>query len=421
MSRILLATFGSLGDLHPYIAVGRALRARGQQVIVATSSDYQAAVEEAGLEFAPVRPSLESLGDKEAIARLLFNPLRGPEHLVRNVAMVHLRAAYEDTLRAADGVDLLVSHPLTFSVQLVAERLRRPWVSSVLAPLSLMSIDDPPILSGVEWLHALRRLGRGPYKALFNVARRVSRRWEQPLHDFRRELGLPDSGKQYLFDGQFSPLANFALFDAPLAAPQSDWPVNTRVCGTPMFDGAAPLPELLADLEQFLAAGESPLVFALGSSAIWIAGDYWNQAVAATRALRRRAILVTGPNLPLSLPPEIRAYPYLPYSAVFSRAAVVLHQAGIGTLSQALRSGVPQLITPVAFDQPDNAARAARLGVARVLPFRRVTARKFQTEIAALLVDPSYAAKARRVANELRNSDGAAVAAQGLMDCLRAR
>jgi len=421
VSRILLATFGSLGDLHPYIAVGRALRARGQQVVVATSSDYRAAVEEAGLEFAPVRPSIESLGDKETVARVLFDPLRGAEHLVREFLMVHLRDTYEDMTRAAVGADLLVSHPITFTVQLVAERMQRPWVSTVLAPLSMMSVDDPPVLSGAEWIHSLRRFGRWPYVAMVSVVRSVTRRWEAPLREFRRELGFPASSKLYLFEGQFSPLANFALFDAPLAAPQADWPFNTQVCGTPLFDGAMAPPDLLADLEQFLAAGEPPLVFVLGSSAIWMAGDYWNHAIAATQLLNRRAILITGPNVPTGLPSGIRAYSYLPYSAVLPRAAAVLHHAGIGTLSQALRAGVPQIITPVAFDQPDNAARAARLGVARVLPFRRVMPQRLRDEIAALLGDPTYAGAARRIADDLRKTDGAAVAADRLIACLAQR
>jgi rhamnosyltransferase subunit B len=73
MSRILLATQGSLGDLHPYIAVGKALLARGQHVRLATSIDYRARVEAAGLEFAPLAPSIAELGDAEQIARRFFS------------------------------------------------------------------------------------------------------------------------------------------------------------------------------------------------------------------------------------------------------------------------------------------------------------------------------------------------------------
>jgi hypothetical protein len=110
-------------------------------------------------------------------------------------------------------------------------------------------------------------------------------------------------------------------------------------------------------------------VFALGSSAVWIAGDFWDLAAAAARQLGRRAILVTGPATPKGLPGGVRAFPYLPYSSAFPRAAAVVHQAGIGTLAQALRAGRPQLIVPVAFDQPDNAQRAAPNAWASPAPF----------------------------------------------------
>jgi len=100
---------------------------------------------------------------------------------------------------------------------------------------------------------------------------------------------------------------------------------------------------------------------------------------------------------------------------VFPRAAAVIHQAGIGTLSQAMRSGRPQLIVPFAFDQPDNARRAAELGVARVLPAKKVSSRALASELGALLADGAYAERARVLARELSETDGAARAAEELM------
>ncbi len=194
------------------------------------------------------------------------------------------------------------------------------------------------------------------------------RRWERPLHKLRKELGLAPVRHSALFEGQYSPLLNLALFDPQLAKPQPDWPNNTRICGSPIFDGELPDNADLDDLEQFLADGEAPIVFALGSSAVWIAGDFWDKAIAATVALGRRAVLLTGPTVPESLPDTIRAYSYLPYSMVFPHAAAIVHQAGVGTLAQAMRAGRPQLIVPVAFDQPDNARRTCALGLGADCP-----------------------------------------------------
>ena len=105
----------------------------------------------------------------------------------------------------------------------------------------------------------------------------------------------------------------------------------------------------------------------------------------------------------------------MPYSSIFPRALAVVHQGGIGTLSQALRSGRPQLIVPFAFDQPDNARRAAGLGVARVLPAGKADARTLARELRALLADGAYDHRAQVVAREVRETNGAACAAQALL------
>ncbi|MGH8697224.1 MAG: glycosyltransferase, partial [Burkholderiales bacterium] len=263
MSRFLFATAGSLGDLHPYVAVARALIQRGHQAVIAAAEDHRVPVEAAGVEFAPVRPRASNIGDYQVLVTRLFDTRRGPERLMRELVMPHLRPAYEDLSRAVDGADLLISHPLTVTLPLVAELRGLPWVATVLSPLSFMSSDDPPVLTGAPWLRKVRTLGAGPYRLLFKLLRLTVRSWEAPLRDFRRELGLPRSKHLAMFEGQFSPLCNLALFDPQLARPQLDWPAHVRVCGAPIYDGAAPDTALRSDLERFLAAGEAPIVFAL--------------------------------------------------------------------------------------------------------------------------------------------------------------
>jgi UDP:flavonoid glycosyltransferase YjiC (YdhE family) len=221
-----------------------------------------------------------------------------------------------------------------------------------------------------------------------------------------------------IFEGQFSPLGTLALFDAPLMRPQPDWPPHTHLCGAPLHDGAAPDPLLLTQLQEFLAAGEPPLVFALGSSAVWLGEDFWVAALEAARQLGRRAILITGTGSLANLPDSAREFSYLPYSQVFPHACAVVHQAGIGTLAQALRAGRPQLITPVWFDQPDNAARAVKLGVARSLPFRRATAARLVQQLEPLLTSRSYSNAARELALTVNAVDGAAVAAAHIIAAL---
>jgi UDP:flavonoid glycosyltransferase YjiC (YdhE family) len=166
-----------------------------------------------------------------------------------------------------------------------------------------------------------------------------------------------------------------------------------------------------AEAARFLDEGEPPIVFGLGSAAVWMGKDYFRAAIRAAVELGRRAMLLTGEPWTEELPAGIRAFDYLPYSQVFPRAAVVVHQAGAGTLSQALRAGRPQLITPAGFDQMDNAARAARLGVARVLPFQRVSASRLRRVLATLLADRTAVEAAHKLALQL-DGQGAQRAAQ---------
>jgi len=266
-------------------------------------------------------------------------------------------------------------------------------------------------------MRAARALGVAPYRWLFRLPRAVARRWEQPLREFRSALGLPGTDALAQFEGQFSPHGHLALFSRVMATPQPDWPARTLVCGFPRYDGAPPGAGTRSRLGAFLAGGEPPLVFALGSSAVMVAGGFWARAIDAARRLGCRAILVTGPNprLPDPLPPGMIAADYLPYSALFARARAIVHSGGIGTLARALAAGHPQLIVPVAFDQPDNARRAAALGVARCVPFARATGPRMARALEALLGSPQATERAAGVARVIGGEDAAGTACDALL------
>ena len=415
MKRIVFATFGSLGDLHPYIAVAQELKRRGHASSIATFAEFREAVEAAGIGFAPMRPDMGRFGDKAAMMKRLIDPWRGPELMVRELFMPHVAESYDDLERACAGADLLVTHPLTFAGPLLAQKRGLRWASTALSPMTLFSAIDPPLFPGAEWMRRARRLGVVPYRWVFSIPRAIVRRWERPLREFRAGLGLPPTDALAQFEGQFSPRLHLALFSGMLAAPQPDWPPRTVVCGFPRYDGEPPDPGTRARLDEFLAAGEPPIVFGLGSTAVMVAGNFWREAIAATEALGRRAILLTGgAGETGAVPPSIAVFDYLPYSAVFPRGAAIVHSGGIGTLAQALAAARPQLITPVAFDQPDNARRAGGLGLARTLPFEKATARALARELAIVMAEPAYARRAREIGDALSREDGARAAAAAL-------
>ncbi len=144
-----------------------------------------------------------------------------------------------------------------------------------------------------------------------------------------------------------------------------------------------------------------------------MAGDFFKQSVEAAVALGQRAVLLVGDDrfLPRDpLPAGIEAYDYVPYGALFPHASAVIHHGGIRSIAQGLRAGRPMLVVPIAHDQYDNAARVSALGVACTLPRRRYQAEQVLAALRALLEEPSYAERARAVAEEVNSERGTAAA-----------
>jgi len=262
-------------------------------------------------------------------------------------------------------------------------------------------------------------LSAGIARVLNKLGKRAVRDWGDPVRKLRADIGL-DPGGDPIFEGQHSPELVLAMFSELLAKPQPDWPPHTRVTGFAFYDRLDNSVGLAPELARFLDAGPAPIVFTLGSSAVMDAGDFYQQSAAAAAELGRRAVLLIGrdprnaPSQPL--PDGVIAAEYAPYSEIFPRASAIVHQGGAGTTAQALRSGRPMLFVPFAHDQPDNAARATRLGVARQIGRRQYRTKKVASELRKLLDDPRYAAAAREVGRRIQSEDGVSAACDAIED-----
>jgi UDP:flavonoid glycosyltransferase YjiC (YdhE family) len=416
-NHFVLTTLGSLGDLHPYIAVGIGLRDRGHAVTIATSEIYRAKVEGEGLRFAPIRPDLGLLIDNPEVMRQLVHPRRGTEYVVRKVCLPWIEQTFEDTVSAARDADLLVGHPIAFATPTAAEYLTKPWVSVALQPSILISAYDPPAISGAPLLTPLFSLGPLVTKPFFQLVKAIGRQWGKPLNDLRTRLNLPQLRNPLMF-GDGSPLGTQGWFSKVLAKPQPDWPARTTITGFPFYDKLEAGRGLTPELRAFLDNGPPPVVFTLGSSAVFDAGNFYSESLAAVAKTGHRAVLLIGRdarNIPsMPLPPEVMVAEYAPYSELLPRAAATVHQGGVGTTAQALRSGKPMIVVPWSHDQPDNAARVTNLGVARVIPRGKFRADRLARELDALLSDERTNAAARSIAIEMSSEDGVAAACAGL-------
>ena len=416
-SHFVLTTLGSLGDLHPYIAVGLGLRERGHAVTIATSEVYRPKVEGEGLRFAPVRPDLAHLLDNSEVMREAVHPRKGTEYVVRRLFLPFVEQSFEDTLAAARDADLLVGHPIAFATPTAAEYLNKPWVSVALQPSILLSAFDPPAISGAPFLTPLLSLGPPVARAFFRLVIQASRQWGKPLNELRARLNMPKLRNPLMF-GDGSPLGTQGWFSKVLATPQPDWPARTTITGFPFYDKLEPGHGLTPELHRFLDEGPPPIVFTLGSSAVFDAGNFYSESLAAVTKTGHRAVLLVGRdarNIPSTpLPPGVILAEYAPYSELLPRAAATVHQGGVGTTAQALRSGKPMIVVPWSHDQPDNAMRVRKLGVARVIPRGKYRAPHVASEIALLLSEERSADAARSVAFEMGREDGVAAACAGL-------
>jgi UDP:flavonoid glycosyltransferase YjiC (YdhE family) len=412
-ARIVITTFGSYGDVNPYVGLALGLRERGHEPVIATSPFYRDYVERAGIAFHPVRPDVDP-NDRALVARIM-DARRGTDFIIRDLLLPSLRDAYEDLSTAAAGADLLVTHPITFAGPIVAEERALAWVSTVLAPMSFFSVHDLPVFPPMPWAKRLERIP-GAARLLVGLARTATRSWMEPVRRLRAERGLAPAGDP-IYEGQHSPELVLALFSRVLGAPQPDWPEHVRITGPILYNGP-PQHGLPEELERFLQAGPAPVVFTLGSSAVSAAGTFYEESAAAAHRAGQRAVLLVGRhagNRPRDrLSDTIIAVDHAAHAALLPRAAATVHQGGIGTLHQALRAGRPMLIVPYAHDQPDNAHRAARLGVGRVLGPRRYTADRAAAELRELLRDPSYAERASATAATMRTEDGVASACDAI-------
>lgn len=418
--RIVISTFGSFGDIHPYMAIALELQRRGHDPVIATMEFYREKIEGAGLGFAPARPNIPPPHDQDQdLIDRIMEPKSGPRFLMEQVVFPAVRDCYADLLKAVARADLLVTHPAAPAGPMVARKTGIPWVSTVLAPLSFFSAYDPPVPPYWPWIGKLRVLGPGFMKWFLNTMKGAYK--AEAVTEFREEIGLSDSGNP-MFEGQHSPARVLSLFSSVFANAQPDWPPQTRITGFCFYDGQHEAP-MSAELERFLDSGPPPIVFTLGSSAVWVAGDFFRQSIVATEQLGKRAVIIIGDhrNKPGSLSENIFPVDYAPYQKLLPRASCIVHHGGVGTTSQALRAGAPTLIVPFAFDQMDNADHARRLGTSRTLYRRGYVASRVAKELEKLLIDPSYARNANHVGQQLRRENGAASASEYIEEILGTR
>ncbi len=423
--RIVLSNIGTFGDTNPLIAIALELKRRGHTPVMALPSVYRPKIEPLGLEFRALRPDIDPTNT--ILVEMIYDVKKGTERGLREFLFPVLHQTYADLLDAAtrpERADLMLLGELNYAGPVVAEKTGIPWASYVLAPFSFFSAYDPPVLPPYPQLAKAEKFLPGMGHAIKAVARLVTRDWPEPIYALRRELGLPP-GPNPIFAAKHSPELVLALFSRALGVEQKDWPPHVLITGFCFYDADAGVSALPPSLVKFLAEGEPPVVFTLGSAAVLAAGKFYQVSAQAAMKLECRAVLLIGSDprnrLQQKLPDSICVAEYAPYSQLFPHAGMVVHQGGVGTTAQCLRAGKPMLIMPYSHDQPDNARRMRRMQVSATIERKAYTPDRVARAVQAILADTALAERAGSLGDRIRQEDGVGSACDALEELHRQR
>ena len=399
---ILLPTIGTGGDVYPFISIGAELKRRGHRVSLVANEHFRPAAQNAGLDFIQLAPAERyhaAINNPN-----LWNPKFGAEMLATSV-FAAMRDTYKIISDFNPATTKVVASGLMFGARIAQEARAFNLTTIHLQPALFWSLQDPPVMAALPfpaWMPT--PLKRAVLKI---VDRRVlDKLLAERTNAFRAELGLP--AKKHIYSQWMRSTSQvIGLFPPWYGVPQSDWPKRTLLTGFVRGTGGQVPQPLSNELLKFLDDGAPPIVFTPGTG-MQHGKQFFEESVKACVLLGKRGILVTAfrDQLPSALPSTMHACNYASFSALFPRAAAVVHHGGIGTLAEALAAKVPQLIQPMAHDQPDNAARLERLGVAATIKAKDYQADAVAKKLAALLESADVAANCNRYAPQV-NFDAA--------------
>jgi rhamnosyltransferase subunit B len=400
----MLPTLGSSGDVHPVIALGLALQARGHRATVLTNPLFQPFIEQQGLGFLPVGTVDDA---RAAIADPdLWHPRKGFDVVARRAMLPAMPVVYRHIEQHADSSTVVAASGIAFGARIAQERLGVPTATVHLQPSIIRSLVDQGMAGNVRISPSQPMWFK---RAFFQLADWlvIDRALKRPVNDFRASLGLAPVDR-VLHRWIHSPQLVIGFFPDWFAIPQPDWPPHTHLVGFPLWDGGAATP-LSSDVEEFLAHGPPPVVITPGSAASTM-HRYFDESVSAVRTLGVRTMLVTNfpEQLPATLPPNVRAFGYQQFSELLPRAALLVYHGGIGTLAQTIKAGIPHLVVPNGHDQFDNGWRIERLGLGQSIPQTRYRATLAAKAMGSLLSGDSIVGRCRDYRSRI--DSGAALA-----------
>ncbi len=415
--RVSIHTLGTRGDVQPYVALARRLVREGHSAVICTGESFRALVERDGVEFRRAASDLMAmLGTEEGRAVMqggMKHPLRAMRY-AREVVNPAFRESLDDFWDASQGADVILYHPKALAAPDMAQALGIPCVSVTPVPITYPVSEFPnmAIAPTTNFGAALNRLSYAPMAKADAAS-------IKEINDWRASRGLPArKAGTYAYEIGGKPIPIVCPVSPALFEDVTSWIGRVYLPGFFYLDSAGEAPD--PEIEAFLQAGDAPIAVSFSSMPLRDPRAFAEALDGALQKTVNRAVLLTG-NAEIDVPPSARmlCVPAVPHALLFPRCKGIVHHGGVGTLAEALRSGVPQQIVPFAVDQPFWAHRMQKLGYA-VMPMREKelsTGRLAQTF--REMENPAYIESARRIRQRLLCEDGVGAAVryiEGIVD-----
>ncbi len=407
--RIMIIAMGSRGDVQPYVALGKGLKAAGHSVRLATHENFELLVNSHGLEFYPMKGNVQAFLEDPENRKLLESG---------NFLAINARAAKASQRAAIDwakgglvagrGMDLLVAGVGgLFLVVALAEKLKIPLLQAYIFPFTptkaFPSVLFPPSIS---------KLGGAVNRWSHHVFRQIMWQGSRTGDGLARQqvLDLPTAPFWGVYNSvhlQRYPLL-YGLSPSVIAKP-SDWQ-NTHITGYWFLDETPDWTPPFALLE-FLQRGSPPVFIGFGSMVSRSPEETADLVLQAIALTGQRAILQSGWSglSQRNLPDTVFMVDSIPHSWLFPRVAAVVHHGGAGTTAAGLRAGIPTIVIPFFGDQPFWGQRVAELGVGTdPIPRKQLTAERLAEAIHKAVSDRAMHQRAVDLGAKIQAEDGVA-------------
>ncbi|RSK27533.1 glycosyltransferase [Bacillus sp. HMF5848] len=403
--KVTFLTLGSQGDVQPYVALGNELVKRGHDVVICTGATFKSFIENYGITFYPASADLMAIVDSEE-GRRVFN---GGQYNIfkmmkyaKEVITPAYRKSMDDFLAAASGSDLIVYHPKALGAVDIAEYLKIPCICLPPVPIVYPITEFPNFA-----ISATKNLGPFLNRLTYKAIHFSESPYIKHINEFRaKSLGLPKrkTGER-LFEVSEQKIPIVYPISPALFKEVKSWKDHVSLTG--FFYLEMENASLEEELDEFISRGDKPIVVSFSSMPLKNPEAFKEKLLTALRETNNRAVILTGTSgMSFQHDETIFSVSKAPHRLIFQRAKGIIHHGGVGTMAEALLSGVPQLIMPFTVDQPFWAYQLHSKGYA-IKPLREKNLKTSELVAALQLMENAqYIKSAMNIQKEIEAERG---------------